>query len=192
MFAGRPTVDLDTNLLPPCGVRSFMLSDAQAKAVGSYLAVEVHAQIVAVLVSVSLSIVQVEVPDTLIACVDTQGKWTLRRFIGALHQGRNRQNRSRAHKDWQGREFRVYPDSERYQVCWTQRSVGVRSHRHGLRDRLPRPVVVPTYRWKLDAIVVEFVRIRGGCHEDIGAQEKLARCLRIDVERMMVASSASV
>ena len=91
-----------------------MLSQAEMQAIGSELAVEVHTQIDALLVIVSLSIVQIEVPAAGIARVDAQGKRTLGRLICALYQGCDRQNRSCAHKHWQGRELWVYPESERH------------------------------------------------------------------------------
>src|ERR1700687_399147 len=104
---------------------------------------EVHAQAGARLVRISLSIVQIEVSSTRVACVNTQGKGTLGRFICALYQGCDRQNRSRAHKNWQGRELWVYPESERHQIGWAHRSVGSQNRRRRLLNKLTRPVVVP-------------------------------------------------
>src|SRR3981081_1160013 len=115
-----------------------MLSQTDPQAIGSHLASEIHAQIDALFVIVSLSIVQIGVPATRIACIYAQRKGTLGRFICALYHGCDRQNRSRAHKNWQGRELWVYPESERHQIGWAYRSVGSQNPRPRLPNQLPR------------------------------------------------------
>ncbi len=77
-----------------------------------------------------------------IADVDAKGKRTLRCLIRTLNQGCDRQNRSRADKDWQGREFGVYPSGQWHETVRAGRSVRVWSDRYGLQNRLPRPIVV--------------------------------------------------
>src|ERR1700692_615450 len=81
----------------------------------------------------------------------------------------------------------MYPGSERHQIGWAHRSVGGQNRRRRLLNKLPSPIVVPACRWKLDVIIIEFVRIGRGCYEYVRAEKKLSSCLTIDVQRMMVA-----
>src|SRR5580658_1038419 len=126
---------------------------------------------------------------TCIASIYPERKWPLWHLIRTLHQWRHRQNSPSAHKHWQGCQIWMYPGSKWYKIAATRRSIRLRIHRHGLRDTLASPVVIPLRRRELDAITIELVRIRGRRYQEIRTNKKLARCLKIDIHRVVIACS---